>query len=270
MTSISAISDTVSSRFIAIVLIAVALTSPVCADESGLVAVLEHSGRRAEDLWQAMTAVTCVETVVQRKVDGKGKTIAEARTTSDYLLGIQLSGTDFTLDESRIEKGKRATKTRASLLSTSGFAVLAFIFHPYYQSSYEFSDRGLDSLNGLTARRIGFTQISGQRSPSVLVLKDREYPLVWQGTAWLRSDTHELMQVEAGLASAMEDVGLLELKATVKYAPMRFRGEPAAFWLPSSAVIEAATRRQRWVNTHVFSDYQRFNVDTVVRTAGDQ
>jgi hypothetical protein len=33
------------------------------------------------------------------------------------------------------------------------------------------------------------------------------------------------------------------------------------------AVVEAETKRQHWRNTHLFSDYRRFEVETQVKTA---
>jgi hypothetical protein len=67
----------------------------------------------------------------------------------------------------------------------------------------------------------------------------------------------------------MAETGLLRLDADVTYSDVRFN-ETAHFWLPSKAVIEAETKRQHWRNTHLFSNYRRFEVDTQVKTANPQ
>jgi hypothetical protein len=65
----------------------------------------------------------------------------------------------------------------------------------------------------------------------------------------------------------MEDIGLLRLSTEVTYSATAFEGTKASYWLPSRAVIEAETKRQRWRNIHLFTGYRRFNVETEVRTA---
>ncbi len=79
-------------------------------------------------------------------------------------------------------------------------------------------------------------------------------------------DSFAVLRIDATLANPMDDV-LLQLHADVTYDAVKFAGAAPVFWLPVKAVIEAATKRQHWRNTHVFAGYRRFNVETEVRTA---
>jgi hypothetical protein len=65
----------------------------------------------------------------------------------------------------------------------------------------------------------------------------------------------------------MADMGLLKLDADVAYSDVQFTGG-VDYWLPQSAIIDAETKRQHWRNTHLFSDYKRFTVDSDAKIMG--
>jgi hypothetical protein len=237
--------------------------SPPSLDE-----LLDRVGKQVEDFWNYFQAVTCTESAVQAKLDDKGKVIAERRSVADYLMLLQMEGGSLAVEESRIEKGHKEKHSGASLLTSNGFSLMALVFHPHFQASYRFRELTPESSGGAEMRRIEFEHIKGSPTPSVLLLKEREYPLEWSGVAWVVRDTGQVARVEARLSSAMEDVGLVRLSAAVRYTPVGFRGDVRSFWLPQTATVEAETRRQHWRNVHTFADYRRFNVDTQVRTGG--
>ena len=229
---------------------------------------LDRLAKETEEFWDSISGVTCTESILQSKINAKGKVLAERDSKYDYLVFMQLAGGELSVEESRIERGVKKTKTGASFLTSNGFSVLTLIFHPHFQSSYEFESLGSDTLNGKRVERIGFRHIAGSRSPSVLVLKQREYPLEWIGSAWVVPDTNTILRIHVQLAAPMTELGLLEMKATVDYSPVSFTGVAQPLWLPTVATVEAATRRQRWRNVHRFTGYRRFNVETQIRTAG--
>ncbi len=233
--------------------------------DSPLLKVLDQVGRQVRNFWEYVPGVTCIEALNQEKLGEKGKPLYQEKSTYDYLILLQASGDEISVDESRIEKSRKESKGKASLLMTNGFSILALIFHPMYQGRYEFTQLPDDVSGGQHLLRIGFRQLDKDRSPSVLVLRGRDYPLPWKGTAWIDPVTFAVLRIECGLESPMEDIGLLKLDAKVTYTPIRFSGT-RTYWLPARAVIEAATRRQHWRNTHAFSDYRRFDVETEVKT----
>jgi hypothetical protein len=116
---------------------------------------------------------------------------------------------------------------------------------------------------------VGFEQIVPEHSLSVLLLREREYPLLWRGSAWIDPTTFAVARIQAGLGNSMAEQGLLRLDTDVTYTDVRFN-ETAHYWLPSQAVIEAETKRQHWRNTHLFTNYRRFEVETQVKTANPQ
>lgn len=230
-----------------------------------LTVVLDRVEQRVDAFWNYFPAVTCTEQLIQSKLGDKGKVMFEQRTNYDYLILLRSAGNDLTVDESRIEKEQKSTKGKGALLLTNGFSILTLIFHPIYQSNYEFTAQPDDETGGRRLLRVAFRQVSTHHAPSVLMLRDREYPLEWRGTAWIDPESYAVVRIQAGLDSSMEDVGLLRLDADVTYSQVRFNGT-TAYWLPARAVIEAETKRQHWRNIHVFTAYRRFDVDTEVKT----
>jgi hypothetical protein len=262
MTRCFSISGIVSEALLA-ALVALPARAGDAMATSGL---LEQVGRRVERLWNYLPAVTCTESVVQDKLNGKGKVLFERRSAYDYLILLQSSGTQISVDENRVEKERKQKKGDAALLSTTGFSILALIFHPIFQSDYEFRQLPDEMLDGKLMHRISFRHIKGTRSPSVLVVEDRKYPLDWRGTAWIDPASGAIARIDTGLEGPMDNLGLLRLDAQVTYTDIHFAGAPDVYWLPTLATVEAETKRQLWRNTHVFTGYRRFNVETNVTT----
>jgi hypothetical protein len=181
---------------------------------------------------------------------------------------LQLAGDDLTVDESRVPQGQPKKASDRPLLSTSGFSTLVLIFHPFFQSSYKFTPAALEDINGHKLQEIRFEHTQGRRTPSVLQLRGRDYPLEWQGSAWIDPQTGYVSRIHAGLKTSMPDVGLRELWSDVRYVPVQFQSGKETAWLPEVAVIEAGTEHQRWRNVHQFSRYRRFSVTTDTKTEG--
>jgi hypothetical protein len=231
--------------------------------------LLERVGKQVETFWNQFASVTCTESVTQDKLGEKGKVLFEQRESFDYLLILQASGLDLSVDESRVEKTVKTSKGKASLLDTNGFSIFTLMLHPLYQSRYEFRRLPDETLQGRPLLRIGFQQVSDDRPLSVLLLRERQYALKWTGTAWIDPASFEVVRIQAGLGNSMADMGLLRLDADVSYSDVTFN-QSIRYWLPARAVVEAETKRQHWRNTHLFSDYRRFEVETQVKTAMPQ
>ena len=239
------------------------------ATDSTLAAVLDHVGRQVEKFWSNFASVTCTETVTQSKLGDKNKILFVQHETFDYLISLQSSGQDISVDESRLEKVHTGSKGKASLLETNGFGIFTLLFHPLYQSHYEFRQLPDESVQDHRFLRIDFQQVSRDHPLSVLRVRELEYPLQWRGTAWIDPVSWAVVRIQAGLGDSMADMGLLRLDADVTYSDIRFNGS-TAYWLPSRAVIDAETKRQHWHNTHLFGGYKRFTVDTEVKISAPQ
>ena len=228
-------------------------------------ALIDKTERRMEQFWDRFSAVTCTETVEQQKLGDDGKILIQRRTAYDYLVLLLLSGGDLTVQESRLLQGKAAKESDRALLSTSGFSTMVLVFHPHFRDSFTFSDGGIDPQLP-TQRRVRFEHIHGKPSPSVLQLRSRDYPIEWQGIAWIDPATGNISRIQAGLRTSMSDIGLQKLASDVHYGPVALAGQTNTAWMPSTASIEADTVHQHWRNLHAFAGYKQFSVSTDSKT----
>jgi len=229
------------------------------------VALLRKAGARVEAFQDQFQAVTCTERLVQTKLGENGKAIIRKESAFDYLVVFQVKDGDLAVDESRVLRGKPEKAGDQALLATSGFSTLLLIFHPLYRDDFRFIPQGPDPLTKL--ERVRFEHIHGKRSPSVLELRGRNYPIDWQGTAWIDEASGNIARIDAGIESPMDDVGLKKLETDVRYAPVHFASAPDfSSWLPQTAIIEAGTVHQHWRNEHQFTQYRQFAVDTSSET----
>ncbi len=212
--------------------------------------------------------VKCTEKVTQEKLGKENKVELKEESTYDYLVILTNTGGELSLDESRLAVHEaKADKKNTSLLVTNGFATLFLVFHPYYAGSFRFTAQGDEVVEGHLLSKISFQHVRGTRSIAALALRGKEYPLELSGTGWIDPQSGMIQKIAADIGDTMQDVGLKTLRSEVEYAPVPFRGMKETYWFPSQATVEVETPRQHWRNTHRFTDYKRFSVDTEEKVA---
>lgn len=227
--------------------------------------ILDQTAKHVSDFLDQFSQVKCTEHVLQEKLSDNGRVEFKDQSDYDYLVILSNAGGELTLDESRYQDKDAAhakNKKNLPLLVTNGFATLFLVFHPYYQDSFEFTDEGEEVVMGHPALKIGFHHISGTRSPMALALRGRDYPVELSGIAWVDKKNGNLLRAVADIPGGMDDVGLHSMHSEVKYTAVTFKGSSTPWWMPTEATIEVETRKQHWRNTHRFTDYKRFSVDT--------
>jgi len=234
-------------------------TSPVPLDK-----VLDRASQRVSEFLDQFSNVKCVEQVTQTKLKANGKVELEETSSFDYLVILTNAGGELNLDESRLPV-KEATADRKkdiSMLLSNGFGTLFLVFHPYYAGSFEFTDAGSELVEGHNARKLHFVHTRNTRSIAALALRGREYPLELSGDAWIDPENGNILRMEAGIGSTLEDVGMKTLHSAVRFAPVAFSKDQPVYWFPSEAVVEVETPKQHWRNTHRFNGYKQFSVST--------
>lgn len=229
---------------------------------------IERAGMHVTAYLNELADVTCTEHVSQEKLTPNGKMELHEESTYDYLVMMDGSQDEFTLNESRLLKSSGQVKKNLPLLVTNGFSTLFLIFHPYYRDAFQMTQEGETVENGKKVTKVHFAHIRGKRTPIALAVRGRQYPLEIEGTAWVEVETGAIVRVEAGLAEPMDDIGLRTLTMQVNYTPIKLAGSDQTFFYPASAYVEVETRKQRWRNIHLFTNYKRFGVSTEVAVSG--
>ena len=230
--------------------------------------LLSRTGQKVSVFLEQFSDVKYTELVKQVKLNKDDKVELHRESSYDYLVILTNTGGELGLDESRLAVHEaKPDKKKTSMLVTNGFATLFLIFHPYYSAGFRFTDQGEEELNGHMWSKISFQHVRGMRSPAALALRGREYPLELSGTAWIDAQTGDIAKIVVGVGNSMEDVGLKELRSEVEYAPVPFHNTKETYWFPAQASVEVETPRQHWRNTHLFSEYKRFAVETDEKVA---
>jgi len=232
--------------------------------------LLDKTGREVSAYLEQISDVRCTEHVEQLKLDAKGHSQYHQEATYDYLVFLDGSGDQLLLNESRLPLGhSRQAPSSVSMLISNGFSDLFLIFHPYYRNGFQFIREPDEVISGQKTAVVAFRHLEGRRTPAAIAVRGRQYPLDLTGLAWIDPSTGMVIRIHAEIGKDMSDVGLRSLKADVYYAPVQLPGWESNFRLPSEAVIDVETLRQRWRNVHEFTKYQRFSVDTQVAISKD-
>ncbi|HKV25231.1 MAG TPA: hypothetical protein VJN93_11625 [Candidatus Acidoferrum sp.] len=231
--------------------------------------LIERTSKQVANFLDFFSETNCTEHVLQEKLGEKGNVLEKANSTFDYLVILSTDGGDLSLTESRIvpKDEKENKKPKSPLLISNGFSMLFLVFHPYYADSFQFSRVGEEVVSGETLDKVRFQHIPGMRSPAALAVSGREYPLDLSGTAWIEPSTGVIVKLTAGIDSGMEDVGLRSLRSEMDFGKVTFHDSPTAYWLPSRVIVDVESRHQHWRNTHEFTAYRRFSVDTKQQVA---
>lgn len=206
----------------------------------------------------------CTESVTQQKIAPNGHVAQTERAKYDYLIMMNGDGDDFQLNETRVAAAGSSTSPKPSpisMLVSNGVPTVLLVFHPYYRNSFKFEAGAEQMVDGKALIPIRFEHIQGRRTPAALALRGREYPLEFEGTAWLDKQAGEVVKIDADLERDMSDIGLSSLSVHVEYKPEKVGNQVSAVDLPALAVVDVATPRQHWRNTHVFDGYKSFSID---------
>ena len=255
--------------WLAVAVVCLAFASPhAFGADHDLEDLLARTSQQVSNFLEQFSDVKCTEKVTQEKLGKEGKVELKEESTYDYLVILTNAGGELSLDESRLAvREAKSDKKNTSLLVSNGFATLFLVFHPYYAQSFRFTALEDEVVDGHRLSKVSFRHIPGTRSMAALALRGREYPLELSGTAWIDPQTGMITKIIADIGDTMQDVGLKTLRSEVEYAPVPFRGMKETYWFPAQASVEVETPRQHWRNTHHFTDYKRFSVDTEEQVA---
>jgi hypothetical protein len=223
---------------------------------------LDLIGKSVENFRKQFESVACTELVTQTKLKKKNSVIYKKNHEYDYMIFMNIRGNELRVEESRQMKKTKGKSKDMPLLVTEGFPTLLFIFHPYYQGSFEYRYSGEEIVEGRNLIKIEFRHIHGERSTSVLNLEGENYPLELTGTAWIDPESHNIRRIKSELIEPMEALGLQSFNSDVQYQSMQLTSMQPAYWLPETATVEVMTKQQHWINTHRFKDYKLFSVST--------
>jgi hypothetical protein len=219
-----------------------------------LAEVLAYAGQRSTELVDELQNFTARETIRYRQMDEFGISLDGATALFDYAVDFRPRSTSLVVSEARQPVGGPSFLPEDA--KDTGLPALALIFHPFYQSDYDFHCEGSDSWKNDPAWVVHFTQRKGRpsrthafRSPTAT------YPAALKGRAWISKDSYQVLHLETAL---IKGIGMLNLKnyaVSVNYSQVHFHSRDVSVWLPQESVTYSEFVAHRDVVQHTFTDY---------------
>jgi hypothetical protein len=230
----------------------------VCPSEQ----VMAESGRRVQELVQDVTRFSAVEDLFHQPVDEFGNAQRTETRQYNYVASISEPEPGFlAVDEYRAQKLTLADYP--GNIASTGFAGLAFVFHPHVRDNFDMSCEGLGDWHGQATWLVHFRQRDDRpNSMHSYKVGDQLHPVKLKGRAWITADKFQVVRIEAEMVSPMPEIQLLSEHQVVEYGPVPFQKKNVSLWLPKSAEIYVDFRKHRFYRRHSFDHYMLFSVDS--------
>lgn len=227
---------------------------------SGIQDLLTKTRSRVNQFSQQFSYLRYDDDVVEAKLKHNDKIAYKREIVFDSLLRISFDEGKLIVDEQRLVAKPARHAEKRPLLETYGFSALEMIFHPYYESSFRFSDKGSDTLDGKLLEKVAFQHVPNTPSPILYQTLGPDRPLDVSGTAWIDPATGGIYRIDATVSSGISDAGIKSIEASVVFQPIVLQAEKKPELLPATATINLETPRQHWRNIHRYSDYRKYRV----------
>jgi len=222
--------------------------------------VLSEAGERVQELVQDVTRFSAKEDLFHKSLDSTGLSSHSETRKYDYVAAISSQKGSVLIDEYRADIGPQRGDPDG--ISSTGFIMLALVFHPEMQSDFDFGCEGQGQWRGQPAWLVHFRQRPDR--PNRMKSYDvggKTYRVDLKGRAWISKDTFQLMHVEADMANPVHEIQLDSEHQIVEYGPVPFAKKNTMLWLPKNVEIYFDFRKHHYYRQFSFDDYMLFDVD---------
>jgi len=230
----------------------------VCPSER----VVEESGRRVEALVEDVARFAAVEELMHQSLNEFGIPVRTETRKYNYVASISEPQPGFlAVDEYRSDKVGAAEYP--DNIASTGFAVLALVFHPHMRGNFVMTCEGLGDWHGRATWLVHFRQREDRPNRiHSYKIGPQIYPVDLKGRAWITADTFQIVRIESEMVKPMPEIRLLAEHEVVEYGPVPFPKKNTSLWLPKSADIYFDFRKHHYYRRHSFDHYMLFSADT--------
>jgi hypothetical protein len=231
--------------------------------------VLERVGQTVTLLSHDFPHVACDEEVYSEAYRGRSHITALHKFR--YIVVPRPLGDVPAFEEYRTDlKGNPldASSLSARFMITSNYASTCAYLSPADQHDSRFRHFGIQTIRKRECHVVGFAQ-EPEKAHSVggLLIGGKSVVLLVQGLAWIDSETFQVLRIKTWLLAPRTDIGLGYQASTVDLYPVQPSGFGRVLWLPRDVIVGAAYRGTWFCNTHHYSNYKLFRVDSVIKPA---
>jgi hypothetical protein len=179
----------------------------------------------------------------------------------DYVVVVSRSEMWFGIDEYR--DGGLDPSIFPAGIATQGLPAMALIFHPTFAGDFNFVCTGLGEWEGRAAWQVRFEQRPDRPNQiRSYVIHDNTYSVPLKGWAMIDAGTFQVLRLDSELTTPVEKIKLKQERIAIDYAPVQFRTEQQAMWLPQNAEMYVERGGNHYYRRHTFSNFQVFTVGT--------
>jgi tetratricopeptide (TPR) repeat protein len=221
--------------------------------------ILQMTGERIQMLVDSMARFSATEQLTHEQLDRAGNPISKEYRKFDYVVSIAEQPAGY-LDVEEYRNEHYGLLDLPDHIVTSGFVTLAMIFHPIFQSDFEFNCEGLGQWKGHPAWILHFQQ-RGLR-PNHLesyMINGQAHRVDQKGRAWISSDNLQIVRIESDLVRPVQRMTVQHQIA--EYGPVHFQKKNIDLWLPQSAEIYLEINRRRYYRKHSFDHFMLFSTN---------
>ena len=224
--------------------------------------VIDESGKRVEELVKDVSRFAAVEDLFHQSLGRDGIPTASQTLKYNYVANISEPEPGY-LEVEEFRAEKLSVERYPDQISSTGFAVLALVFHRHARDSFDMTCEGLGDWKGNATWLVHFRQRDDRpnRMHSYR-LGGQTYAVGLKGRAWVTADTFQIVRIEAEMIKPVPEIRLLSEHQIVEYGPVPFPKKNTTLWLPKSAEIYFDFRKHRFYRRHSFAHYMLFAVDT--------
>jgi len=246
--------------------------------------VLERVGRTVTLMFQDFPRVACDEVISETRPGQSGVQFmgdyAGVPITADYTARHKLryiiipspSGDVPGFEEYRTDLNGNpidAMSLRGFLMTSSKYVSTYLYFSPAYQHDSRFRYFGTEKIRGRESHVVGFAQEPEKaRRIDRFLAPDGTFDLLFQGLAWIDSETFQILQITTWLLAPRKDIGIGSHTSTVEFYPVQPSGSERVLWLPRDVTVVLDYRGTRVRNTHRYSNFKLFRVESTIKPGG--
>ena len=222
--------------------------------------VLAGAGQRVRELVQDVTRFTADEDLFHKSLDGAGLSNHAETRKYNYVAAISSKpGSIFIEDYS---EDRVVQSGHPDGIASTGFVMLALVFHPEMQGDFDFDCEGQGKWFGKLAWLVHFRQRPDRPNRmQEYNLAGKTYRVDLKGRAWISSDTSQIVHIEADIVNPTHEIQLLSEHQVVEYGPVPFARTNTMLWLPKNVEIYLDFRKHHYYRRYAFDHYMLFDVD---------
>ena len=222
--------------------------------------VLARAGQRVQELVQDVTRFTADEDLFHKSLDAAG--IANHAETRKYSYAATISSKPGSVLIEDYNEDKVPQGGYPDGITSSGFVMLALVFHPEMQGDFDFDCEGQVDWLGKPTWLVHFRQRPDRSNRmQEYTVSGNTYRIDLKGRAWISQDTSQLVHIEADIVNPSHEVQLLSEHQVVEYGPVPFAKKNTMLWLPRNVEIYFDFRKHRYYRHYAFDHYMLFDVD---------